>query len=111
MTAVNRYADRSSSDPHFIILHNFFRFIDHLHFFLSIKIIAENIYLRNQIKSNRIMLLSAGGRKDIRSHFPALTMIPHLSVKLVDTFFAGTGNSLISRHDDTLYFCQVINRL
>lgn len=52
------------------------------------------------------MLLSAGGRKDIRSHFPALTMLPHLSVKLVDTFFAGTGNSLISRHDDTLYFAR-----
>ena len=92
-------------------MQNLLCLINHLHLFLGIKVIKEDINLRNQVKSNRIMLRQACGRQDMRLHLTALAVSLRLVGQLVNALLAGTGNSLVGRNNKTLDACQIIERL
>ena len=99
------------SDAHFVIMHNLFGFVDHLHLFFSVEIIQENVNLRNQVKSNGIMLSQGSGRQNMCFHFATLSISLGLVGELVNALLASARNSLVGGNNNTFNASQIIERL
>lgn len=111
VTAVHRNTNRCRRDTHFRIRENLLGFIDHLHFFLCIKVIKEDINLRHKIQGQREMFGSTCAGEDMSSHFLAGSSFLNLAFQFIKTVLTGTRGRLISGYDDSFDACKIINRL
>ena len=111
MAAVYRYTYGRRSNAHALVRHDLLGLIDHLHFFLCIKVVFENIDLRNQIERNLIMLRKSCPRQDIGFDLTAGHNVIYLLLKFCHCFFAAAGHCLIRRNDNALDLCNIIERL
>ena len=110
MAASYRHADSGRGDADFIIVHDLMGFIHHLHFFLGVVIVQEDVDLGNQVISDLIMLRKAGRREDLRFVRFAFGKCSGFVIELIDPFFAGAGNSLVRADHDAFDTGQIVNR-
>ena len=105
------HAHGGCSDAHFVIMHNLFSFVNHLHLFFSVEIVEENVDLRNQVEGDGIMLSKGCRRKNMCFHLATFSISLSLVSELVDALLAGARNSLVGGNNDTFNASEVIERL
>ena len=111
MAAVHGHADRGGRNAHIVIVKDLLGLVHHLHFFLGIQVVQEDVNLRDQVKGDGIMLLQAGRRQDVGNHLPAFRVGFRLVRQLVDAFLAGAADCLVGGNHDAFDAGQVIQRL
>ena len=111
MASCDRHTNSGRGDADLRIMHDLMSFIHHLHFFLGVVIIKEDIDLRDQIVCDLVMFRKAGRRKDLRFIILAFSKSGSFFIELIDAFFARTGYRLIGADDDAFDAGKVINRL
>ena len=92
-------------------MENLMGFVHHLHFFLGIFIVKEDVDLGYHIVSNLVMLRQTGRRKDFRFIGLPLRNGCCFIQKLINAILTCTGNSLVGAYDDSLDSGNIINRL
>ena len=85
-------------------------FIDHLHFFLSVVVFTEYIYLRNYIKCDWIVFRKRCAGKNLRGIFLPLAIGFTFIQQFINAILTRPGYGLIGGNDNPLNSGNIVNR-
>ncbi len=92
------------ADSYIRRMHDLARLVEHLHLFLGISVVGEDVDMGNDIESELM-------DKFLDFHLPAGGYIGVLPDKLIHGGGSGSAGSLISSHSDTAYLRDVVDGL
>ena len=103
MAAQRGYTHTGGAGLH-VAVHDFARFIVHLHLLLGVVVVKEDVHLRNHVECQLV-------RELFYLHLVAVECLARLGEQFVHGYGSGTAGGLIGRHADAADVAQLFDGL